>query len=215
MLSDFGLYKWLACEKMVIGYEEDEIYDLYGSITATAHRTLQGRAVAQKFDTQGEYHMDPISIAPLVISTWKLIAPYAKKVGGKLIEKTGEALPDVVGKLWEIVKEKMEARPETSSLPTDLVHAPEDPAVQGAFQYQLKKLLENDEAFAKQLEKLVNEAKQVTIYSATLEGNGALAQGDGATAVGRGGVYIGGNASEGNIITGDNNSVDSEEKKKK
>lgn len=160
--------------------------------------------------------MDPISIAPLVISTWSFLAPYAKKLAGKLIEKAGESLPDVVGKVWDMVKEKMEAKPETAALPADLVSTPDDQAVQGAFQYQLKKLLESDAAFAQQLEKLVSEAKvQVTTtYSATLKGDGAIAQGN-ATAVGRGGVHIGGNASDNVIITADHASVNSDKKKNK
>jgi hypothetical protein len=159
--------------------------------------------------------MDPISLAPLVLSAWNLLAPYTKKIGGKLLEKAGESAPDViVGKVWDTVKEKMEARPETKSLPAELVKAPEDQDLQGAFKYQLKKLLENDEAFARQLEKLVGEAKQVTTYSATLTGDGAIAQGPGATAVGKGGLYIGGKASGNTIITGDHNSVNSGKKKK-
>jgi hypothetical protein len=160
--------------------------------------------------------MDPISIAPLVLSAWKLIAPYAKKLAGKLVEKAGESLPDVVGKVWDTVKGKMEEHPETSTLPAELAATPDDQVVQGAFQYQLKKLLENDEAFAQQLERLINEAKQQgTSYKSTLKGDGALAQGIGATAVGKGGVHIGGNASDNTIITGDHVSVNSEKKKKK
>lgn len=159
--------------------------------------------------------MDPTFIAPLVLSVWKLIEPYAGKVGGKLLEKAGEALPDVVGKLWDTVKEKMEGKPETASLPADLAATPDDPAVQGAFQYQLKKLLENDEAFARQLQQLVEDAKKQGVsYSAKLKGDGAIAQGPGATAVGKGGVHIGGNASGSNLVTGNNNTINSQKKKK-
>jgi hypothetical protein len=161
--------------------------------------------------------MDPISIAPLVLSAWKLIAPYAKKAAGKLVEKAGESLPEAVGKVWDTVKDKMEERPETSTLPAELTAAPDDQIVQSAFQYQLKKLLEHDEAFAKRLEELVNQAKQVTAttYSATLAGDGAIAQGNGATAVGKGAVHIGGNVSGSTIVTGNHNSVNDEKKKKR
>ena len=158
--------------------------------------------------------MDPVSIAPLVLSAWSLLAPYAKKIAGKLVEKAGESLPDVVGKVWDTVKGKMEESPDTKALPADLVAAPDDQDMQGAFKYQLKKLLENDEAFAQQLAKLVNEAKQVTMYSAALQGDGALAQGDNVVAVGKGGVHIGGNVSGSNIITGNHNTVNDEKKKK-
>lgn len=158
--------------------------------------------------------MDPITLVPLVLS---FIMPYAKKLAGKLAEKSLEAVPDVTGKIWDTVKGKMEEHPETSALPADLAATPDDPMVQGAFQYQLKKLLENDEAFAQQLEKLVHEAKQATTttYSATLNGDGAIAQGNGATAVGKGGTYVGGNVSGSNIITGNHNSLNDDEKAKK
>jgi hypothetical protein len=80
--------------------------------------------------------------------------------------------------------------------------------VQGAFQYQLEKLLENDEAFAQKLDALVKEAKKVdlTSMSATLTGDGAIAQGENAKAAGAGGVMVGGNVS-GNIVTGNSNVI--------
>ena len=149
--------------------------------------------------------MDPVSIAPLVLSAWSLLVPYAKKIAGKLVEKAGESLPDVVGKVWDTVKGKMEESPDTQALPADLVAAPDDQDMQGAFKYQLKKLLENDEAFAQQLEKLVNEAQQEITYSAALKGNGAIAQGPGAKAVGARGVLIEGNVDGSTIISGNNN----------
>lgn len=151
--------------------------------------------------------MDPISIAPLVISAWNLLAPYAKKVADKFVEKAGESLPDAVGKVWDAVKGKMEERPETSTLPAELAATPDDQIAQGAFQYQLKKLLENDEAFAQQLEKLVNEAKQVTSYSAILNSDVTIAQGTGAVAAGERGVVVGGNVQDSTIVTGDENVV--------
>lgn len=159
--------------------------------------------------------MDPISIAPIAISVWKLLQPYAKKVGSKLAEKAGESLPDVVDKMWDTVKVKMESKPETQNLPADLAKAPDDEDTQGAFKYQLKKLLENDETFAKRLDELVNEAKQVISYSAEMKGDGAIAQGDNSVAVGRGGVHIGGSVSGSTIITGDKNVINPEKKNKK
>ena len=158
--------------------------------------------------------MDPVSMTALVLSAWKLIAPYAKKVAGKLGEKSLEALPDVVDKVWDSVKGKMEESPETKAVPADLVAAPDDQDMQGAFKYQLKKLLEKDEVFAQQLEKLVNEAnKQITSYNATLNGSGASAQGTGAKAVGAGGIMIEGGMNGSNIVVGNNNKVNDGKKK--
>lgn len=159
--------------------------------------------------------MDPVSITPLAISAWTLIAPYAKKLAGKLAEKASDALPDVLGTLWDAVKAKMEAHPETDTLPAELIAAPDDQIVQGAFQYQLKKLLESDALFAQQIEKLIKEANEHTLsISATLDGDGAIAQGTGATALGNGAVSIQGNAANNMIITGDENIVNSRKKKR-
>lgn len=156
--------------------------------------------------------VDPNSIVPLALSAWKLLEPYAKQLSAKLLKKTGESLPDVAGKVWDLVKEKMESKPETQSLPTELIQAPEDEDIQGAFKYQLKKLLENDETFAKRLDGLVKEAQQVISRSAYLEGDGVIAQGNHSVAVGKGGVYVGGDISGSNIVNGNNNTVNDEKK---
>lgn len=156
--------------------------------------------------------MDPVSLTPIAFS---LVLPYLQKIA----EKAVEALPDAVGKVWDVVKEKMTAKPETASLPADLEKTPDSTVVQGAFQYQLEKLLANDDAFAKQLAELVEVAKNQqgvsTSYSANVNGGGAIAQGDGAKAVGQGGIMIGGSVSGSTVFTGDNNTINSDEKKKK
>jgi hypothetical protein len=50
-------------------------------------------------------------------------------------------------------------------------------------------------------------AAGATSYSATLQGDGAIAQGPGAVAVGKGGVAIRGNVNGSVIVTGDGNVV--------
>jgi hypothetical protein len=156
--------------------------------------------------------MDPVSITALVGGTWTILGPFLQKVGGKLVEKAGEALPDLAGKIWDFVKAKMESKPETQTLPADLAKAPEDQTVQGAFQYQLKKLLESDEQFAHQLESLVGQATQVLASNATLTGDGAIAQGAGAKAVGARGILIEGQVSGGTLNTGDDRGLPEEKK---
>ena len=160
--------------------------------------------------------MDPISIPLLVTGTWTVLEPFVKKAGGKLLEKASEYLPEAVGKVWDAVKEKMESKPETAELPAEVSKAPDDEDAQAAFRYQLKKLLENDETFIQQLDALVKEAKEVTVttMSATLTGDGGLAQGAGAKAVGKGGIMVEGNVT-GNIVAGNNNTINEDPKKKK
>ena len=60
-----------------------------------------------------------------------------------------------------------------------------------------------DEAFAAEIAKLVDEAKAGTSYQATLIGDGAIAQGPGATAAGKGGIAVGGDV-HGGIVMGRN-----------
>jgi len=45
--------------------------------------------------------MDPISIPLLVVGAWMVLEPFVKKAAGKLLEKAGELLPEVVGKVWD------------------------------------------------------------------------------------------------------------------
>jgi hypothetical protein len=166
-------------------------------------------------NAKGDVYMDPLSLAPLAISTWNLLAPYAKKISGKILEKAGESLPDLTGKIWDMVKKKLETQEETKTLPADLIKTPDDLDVQGAFRYQLKKLLENDQVFAQEIEKLMSEARKSTTNAVSVEGDGAAAVGDHAMAIGKGGTYIDGSVSGSTVISGNDNTVGSIEKDRK
>ena len=144
-----------------------------------------------------------MDITTLTTSAWQIIQPLLPLLAAKGAEELGKQSG---GALWEAVKKKFEKKPETKKVVEKLIAQPQNTAVQGAFQYHLEELLENDKVFLSQLEALIE--KVGTSYTAKLEGNGAIAQGEGATAVGAGGVYIGGSSEGNTIVTGDGNLIE-------
>lgn len=59
--------------------------------------------------------------------------------------------------IWSILFPKIEQKTSTNEIVNDIVKAPDDDDLQAAFRYQLKKLLEDDNALAKKLEQLMQE----------------------------------------------------------
>jgi hypothetical protein len=142
-----------------------------------------------------------MDIPTLANSTWTAIQPFLPIIATKGAEELGKR---AVGEVWDLVKKKFEKDPKSEKLVKKLVENPQDNKVQGAFQYQLEELLEEDATFADQLEKLLASAG--SDYKAQVIGDGAIAQGTGAKAVGKGGVIVDGNVT-GNIVTGNNNKI--------
>ena len=144
-----------------------------------------------------------MDIPTLATAVWTAVLPLLPLIASKGAEKLGEEAGE---SLWEAVKEKFDGKPAAKESLDELLNSHEDNDLQAVFRVQLKKLLKEDDDFAKQLETLLKSAG--TTYTANLEGNGAIAQGDGATAVGKGGVSIGGSVSGSTIVTGDGNLVE-------
>lgn len=113
--------------------------------------------------------MDPVTLTAAVTT---FLSPYLAKAGKSLMDKASAELPDAVGKLWDSLKAKMESRPESASLPTDLAKSPEDGDTQGGFRLQLKKILSEDAEFSELLAKLLEEAKSQSSISV---GDGVVA----------------------------------------
>jgi hypothetical protein len=157
--------------------------------------------------------MDPASIATISAGVLAALLPYLPKVAEKAAEKVGEGIPAAVGKLWQAVRGRMEGKETSKEALNDLTAEPESAELQTVFKVQLKKLMAQDEAFAKELLQLTEEiAPQGDAYRAVLHGDGAVAQGTGARAVGAGGVLIGGNADGNVIITSDDNKAGPQKK---
>jgi hypothetical protein len=154
-----------------------------------------------------------IDIAILATSAWTMIQPYLPVLATKAMDEISKKVPEAVDKVWDAITKKFETKPAAKEALDDVLKSPEDADTQAAFRQQLKKAMTEDGAFATELGKLLESAGDA--FKAVLNGDGAIAQGAGAKAVGKGGVMIGGDVSGGNITTGDHNSVDAHEQKKK
>ena len=144
-----------------------------------------------------------MDIPQLTTSLWQALQPLLPVLASKGAEELAKR---GVGEVWEAVKKRFAARPETQKGLDELLARPDDPFAQMKFQVQLKELLEADAAFAASLSRLLEAASST--YQASLHGDGAIAQGPGAKAVGKGGVMIGGDVKGSTIITGDGNTVE-------
>ncbi len=148
--------------------------------------------------------MDPISIIALALvagaaSAAKDVAAQAVKDGyaglkALIVRKFG-GKADVETSLQQVEK-KPEAESRQQTLKEELQTAGAD----------------KDEEVLKQAQDLLavlkqHDAQTVATYSATLFGDGAIAQGAGAVAAGKGGVAIGGSVSGASIVTGSNNVI--------
>jgi hypothetical protein len=153
-----------------------------------------------------------IDIALLATNAWTIIQPYLPVLATKTMEEISKKVPEAVGKVWDAITKKFETRPAAKEALEDVLKSPEDADTQATFRQQLKKIMAEDQSFAMDLGKLLESAGDT--YKASLTGNGAIAQGAGAKAVGQRGVMIGGDVSGSDIFTGDENSVDSNTKKK-
>jgi hypothetical protein len=133
------------------------------------------------------------TVPALVTSAWTTLQPLLPVIAAKGAEEIGKR---AVGEVWEAIKKKFDTKAAAKEALSDLLKAPEDADLQAAFRVQLKKLLEEDSAFAEEISRLLKPVAEGG-YSAQLHGDGALAQGQDAKAVGVGGMMIGGNVSGG------------------
>ncbi len=133
-----------------------------------------------------------IEIPVLVASAWTTLQPFLPVIATKAAEEIGKTSVD---KIWTAIEKKFETKAAAKEAMQDVLKNPQDADSQGAFRLQLKKLLEEDNAFVSDLTKLLESA--------------------GSIEVGKGGVYVGGSVSGSNIITGNNNSINAEKNAKK
>jgi len=133
-------------------------------------------------------------IDPIIASTAVLLlSPYLVKAGEKFAEKVGEKLADKTEQIYKVVKEKFQEDEYAGLTLLRLQDAPENEARKSALENVLNEKLEEDNQFAKELQKLVEEAKEIDSKNVIASGERSVA--------------IGGNAESSTIITGDNNEV--------
>ncbi|HEY9076217.1 MAG TPA: hypothetical protein VIO61_06720 [Anaerolineaceae bacterium] len=128
-----------------------------------------------------------------------------EKAAGMVIDQ----VPAAVGKLWKAVKDRFDTDAAAKRALDKLLGSPADERLRTVVEVQLEELLEGDPIFARQVKRLVDEARQVS--QAQVEGSGALAQGSGNLVLGERAVNSQGNYNT--IITGDGQVVPKKEKK--
>jgi hypothetical protein len=149
---------------------------------------------------KGEKTMDPVTLATAATT---LLAPFISKVGEKTLDKIAEQLPEKLGEIWNGIWDRIKEKPAAADAANDLVANADDEGNQQTFIVQLRKALEKDESFTKQLTDLVEKAKSDSTIN--VGGDGVVANNN-STAVGK--ISIGGSVS-GNFVIGNNNEVSS------
>jgi hypothetical protein len=117
----------------------------------------------------------------------------------KAIDQLGAAAWERAQALWRRLRPKVEAKEAAREAVEGVAESPDDQAARGAFQFQLRSLLQADPDLAAELERMVQEAQQAGVMA----DNGAvIIHGDvradrGAIAAGRdvhggqGGIHTG------------------------
>jgi hypothetical protein len=140
--------------------------------------------------------MDIGALTQALTTTLIPLLPYLLKAGEKVAEEAGKK---IAGDTWEWAKDlwarlrpKVEAKPSAIEAARDVAQTPDDADAQAALRMQIKKLLAEDEALAKDVTQWLESAR---------------AAGISVTASGDRSVAIGGDVSGSNIVTGDSNIV--------
>lgn len=128
--------------------------------------------------------IDPVT-ASLAVS---LVSPFLVKAGEKFAEKVGEKLADKTEQIYGLLKEQFAGDEYAGLTLLRLEQAPENEGRKSALENVINEKMEEDSLFAKQLVKLLDEAKQA-------DTNNVIASGERS-------VAIGGDVHSTNINTG-------------
>ncbi|MGQ9614401.1 hypothetical protein [Chloroflexus sp.] len=138
--------------------------------------------------------MDPTQLSQQIVQFLAPALPFLLGLGGKAAEeaaqKLGAAAWEQAKALWAKLKPNVQAKPAAQEAVTDLAANPQNEKVQTALQWQLEKLLAEDQALAREVQQIL-EAPAVRQV----------------TAQGVRSVAIGGSASDSVIVTGDGNVI--------
>lgn len=145
--------------------------------------------------------MDPKLLADAVMIMLAPALPHLVTGGTELIKAAGKKLGEegtgLIGKLWGLLRGKVEESPRARAAAEEVAESPEDDDARAGLRRQLLKILEADPELASEVEKLLESGGRGPVTTATVHGSGAIAQGKGAVAAGAGGVAVGGS------VTGD------------
>jgi hypothetical protein len=126
--------------------------------------------------------MDANTIATIASAAVSLLVPYLKSFGEGLAKKAGEEIGTKSGetawskakRLYETVKAKLSAKPDTARAINALEKSPDDGDTQAAVRFQLKDIMATDESFARELANILKEASEAgadTVFHTTILGD--------------------------------------------
>jgi hypothetical protein len=128
---------------------------------------------ACRFFISGKFNMD-MDCSKLA----ELVTTLLMKIPEGAFGKIGENITDALPKLREKVLSRLRAKPLALEAANDAAAAPNDADAQAAFRFQVKKLLEEDPDFAKEIAEIVKTG-QTTIQSPTVATSGEKSPGFG------------------------------------
>jgi hypothetical protein len=121
--------------------------------------------------------------------------PFLTRIGEHVSAEAAKALGDGAWehavRLWDRLASVVADRPAAQEAANDVAADPQDGEAHVALKRQLRKIVEGDRALARDVERLLGEARQA-----------------GVVASGARSVAVGGSVSHSAIVTGDNTSVD-------
>lgn len=144
--------------------------------------------------------MEMALITSTAAAATTLLTPYLVKAGEKAAEEVGKHLPSALGRLWSAMTARFKGKPAAEESLTDLVARPDDDDTVAAFRNQLRKLMESNPDFARELAELLRSARSEAGDTIVVTGSGAVATG-GGVAAGKGGVAVKGDVHGGIRIT--------------
>ena len=115
---------------------------------------------------------------------------FATKAVEAAAEAVGERIPEAVTKLLRGIKAKFDTEGAAQSALEKLLNNPQDEKLKNVVEYHLEEYLENDAAFAEQIETLLKKAQAAAPAGINAADGSAVAVGEGAKAVAKGGILI-------------------------
>jgi hypothetical protein len=105
--------------------------------------------------------MDPQTASIIATTVVGFLSPYLVKAGEAIAKKIGEDI-------YHVLKARFSNRPAAQEALTDLEQAPNDADLQAALRVQLRKLLREDEVFAKQVRDMLDDAGKTEAGAMTI-----------------------------------------------
>jgi hypothetical protein len=122
--------------------------------------------------------MDAAQLAQLVVTTLTPALPVLLKVGEGAVGKIGENITDAVPKLWGKLLPRLSKQTGGLQAAQSVAESPNDADLQEILKIQLKKLLQADPDFAKEIAEIVKTG-QTTIQRPTVATSGDKSPGIG------------------------------------